>query len=296
MGQGDFQRASEAALKAAEAFNELAKHSSGKAHKIAYKRARILVDITKALRNDEPLSLELVEALDSFFPAGTDSTSPPQIGSEEPDQVFVEPSTDETSEDVASSQQTNNEIIGLTQHQLLNGISIACTLTEMLDRATESIRIMVQNFTDVKTVTVGPENCQVNLIDRLAQKAKAGVQIRIIIREPEAFGATAQHFQEAVERVLREAPTIEVLVCTQMHIKAIIIDASEVLEGSANFTAKGLSGIGEQASWTNNPEFVDQYVTRFDHYWVHQSPDCTGCKTRTCEVHPLTRRTQNSAS
>ena len=295
MGQGDFHRASEAALKAAEAFSELAKHSSGKAHKIAYKRARILIDITKALRKDEPLPLELVEALDGFYPAGTDS-SLPETDTDNRKQIPLGSPIEETSEAADTSPDMNNEIVGLTQHQLLNGISIACTLSEMLDRATEDIRIMVQNFTDVKTVAVGTENCQVNFIDRLVKKAKTGVQIRIIIREPEAFGATAKHFQEAVERVLQEAPTIGLLVCAQMHIKAIIIDASEVLEGSANFTAKGLSGIGEQASWTNNPEFVDQYVARFDDYWVHQSPDCTGCKTRTCEVHPLTRRTQNTAS
>ncbi|MDO8057016.1 MAG: phospholipase D family protein [Candidatus Hermodarchaeota archaeon] len=295
MGQGDFQRASEAALKAAEAFNELAKHSSGQAHKIAFKRARILVDITKALRNDEPLPLELVEALDSFFPTETNSLSLSKLATDEPDQVPTELPVEETSDATTTSSETSDEIIGFSQHQLLNGISIACTLTEMLDRATESIRIMVQNFTDVQTVTVGTDNCQVNFIDRLIKKAKADVKIRIIIREPEAFGATAKHFQEAVERVLREAPAVEILVCAQMHIKAIIINASEVLEGSANFTAKGLSGIGEQASWTNNPEFVEQYVTRFDHYWVHQSPDCTECKTRTCEIHPLTRRTQNDA-
>ncbi|MFX1343397.1 MAG: phospholipase D-like domain-containing protein, partial [Promethearchaeota archaeon] len=79
-------------------------------------------------------------------------------------------------------------------------------------------------------------------------------------------------------------------VCAQMHIKALIIDESEVLEGSANFTTKGLSGIGEQATWTNNTEFVSQFVSRFDHYWVHQSSECTECKNRTCEVHALTRR------
>jgi hypothetical protein len=76
-----------------------------------------------------------------------------------------------------------------------------------------------------------------------------------------------------------------------MHIKSLIIDEAEVFEGSANFTAKGLSGIGEQATWTNNSEFVTQFIERFDHYWVHQSSECTTCKNRTCEAHPLTHRT-----
>ncbi len=77
MGKGDFARAADAALKAAEAFNELAKHSTGKAHKVAYQRAKILVEITKILRREEPLPLDLVDALDSFFPVSESSLPPP---------------------------------------------------------------------------------------------------------------------------------------------------------------------------------------------------------------------------
>jgi phosphatidylserine/phosphatidylglycerophosphate/cardiolipin synthase-like enzyme len=292
MGQGDYYRASQASLKAAEAFNEIAKHSSGKAHKIAYKRAKILVEITKVLRRGESLPIELVDALDSFYP----TTSQPSIPE------VTDPSSPIKTEEVAQDEiedaieeealpASDNEV-DKTHHQLINGISIACTIVEMLDRAEQSIRIMVQNFTNVTTITVGTESCTVNLLDRLIAKDKAGVKIRIIIRDPESLGAAGKHFREAVETLLNEAPTIEVLVCAQMHIKAIIIDDSEVLEGSANFTTKGLSGIGEQATWTNNREFVSQFVKRFDHYWVHQSSECTECKNRTCEVHPLTRRNQ----
>jgi phosphatidylserine/phosphatidylglycerophosphate/cardiolipin synthase-like enzyme len=289
MGQGDYYRASQASLKAAEAFNEIAKHSSGSAHKIALKRARILVEITKVLRRGEPLPMDLVDALDSFYPTPVSS---PTSTTTEPTAPTVESEVDpEEMEAAVEDVELKEEIeVGNAQHQLLNGISIACTIVEMLDRTEQSIRIMVQNFTNVKTVIVGSESCNVNLLDRLIAKDKAGVKIRIIIRDPESLGAAGKHFREAVETLLNEAPTIEILVCAQMHIKALIIDESEVLEGSANFTTKGLSGIGEQATWTNNAEFVSQFVTRFDHYWVHQSSECTECKNRTCEVHALTRR------
>lgn len=290
MGQGDYYRASQASLKAAEAFNEIAKHSSGSAHKIAIKRARILVEITKVLRRGEPLPMELVDALDSFYP--TPVPSPTSAPAEPPTpSVDSEVDPEETETAVEEDVEPTEEIeVSNAQHQLLNGISIAYTIVEMLERAEQSIRIMVQNFTNVKTVTVGNESSTVNLLDRLIAKDKAGAKIRIIIRDPESLGAAGKHFREAVETLLNEAPTIEILVCAQMHIKALIIDESEVLEGSANFTTKGLSGIGEQATWTNNPEFVSQFVTRFDHYWVHQSSECTECKNRTCEVHALTRR------
>lgn len=290
MGQGDFQRASDAALKAAEAFNEIAKHSTGSSSKLAYQRAKTLVEITKVLRREEPLPMHLVDALDSFFPDNqVPAISEPITHDGEPipgDDLHEELETDSTGEPPLEYR----EGVRSNHHQLLKGISIACTLVEMLDRASHSIRIMVQNFTDVKTINVGTESCDVNLLSRLTTKANEGVKIRIIIREPEAFGAAATHFQEAVETVLSDAPKIEILVCAQMHIKSLIIDESEVLEGSANFTNKGLSGIGEQATWTNNLEFVKQFVERFDHYWVHQSSECTTCKNRTCEVHPLTRR------
>jgi hypothetical protein len=84
MGKGDFARAAEASLKAAEAFNELAKHSTGKAHQVAYQRAKTLVEITKILRQEEPLPLDLVEALDSFFPV-SESPLPPAPSSKPPD-------------------------------------------------------------------------------------------------------------------------------------------------------------------------------------------------------------------
>lgn len=290
MGQGDYFRASQASLKAAEAFNEIAKHSSGSAHKIAYKRAKILVEITKVLRRGEPLPMDLVDALDSFYPTPVPSPTSTTV---EPTAPTGETEVDQEETEAAVEQDalpTEKTEVGNAQPQLLNGISIACTIVEMLDRAEQSIRIMVQNFTNVKTITVGSESCTVNLLDRLIAKDKEGVKIRIIIRDPERLGAAGKHFREAVEALLNEAPTIEILVCAQMHIKAMIVDESEVLEGSANFTTKGLSGLGEQATWTNNTEFVSQFVTRFDHYWVHQSSECTECKNRTCEVHPLTRR------
>lgn len=291
MGQGDFQRASSAALKAAEAFNEMAKHSSGSSSKLAYQRARTLVEITKALRREEPLPVRLVDALDSFFLEYKEPLPSPPIDEEKPP-VPETPSTEDPEESIETKPSSQpSDSMEPTLHQLLNGISIACTLVEMLDRATQSIRIMVQNLTDVKTITVGTESCEVNLLNRLIAKAKEDVKIRIIIREPEAFGAASKHFQEAVEKLLQDGPAIEILVCAQMHIKSLIIDETEVLEGSANFTAKGLSGIGEQATWTNNSEFVAKFIQRFDQYWVHQSSECSTCKNRTCEVHPLTRRT-----
>ncbi len=292
MSQGDFQRASNAALNAAEAFNEIAKHSSGSASKLAYQRARSLVEITKALRKEEPLPIRLVDALDSFFPEGEEPPLP--LSDNDRETLLPEEEVSEELGDIVKDEPSpeSSTIESFPHHQLLNGISIACTLAEMLDKATRSIRIMVQNLTDVKTVTVGTESCEVNLIGRLVEKAKEGIKVRIIIREPEAFGAASKHFQEAVETLLQDAPDIEILVCAQMHIKALIIDETEVLEGSANFTAKGLSGIGEQATWTNNFDFVDQFTKRFDEFWVHQSSECTTCKNRTCEVHPLTRRTQ----
>jgi hypothetical protein len=289
LGQGDFHHAADASLKAAEIFKELAKHSNGSAHRIAFQRAKIMIEITKVLKRGDPLPSHLVGALDSFYPAASSHPKEPttDLGIEPTSQVRSDIEDDESSGDlIESSTEESHE----THHELLNGIAIACKISDMIDRASKSIRIMVQNFTDVKTITVGTETCYVNLIDRLVTKAEEGVKIRLIIRDPEAFGGLSDHFRKAVEQLLQRSSTIEILVCTQIHIKAIVVDEREVLEGSANFTGKGLSGIGEQATWTSNSDFVSNFVERFDRYWVHQSTECTGCKNRTCEVHPLTRR------
>ncbi len=290
LGQGDFEHAAQAALKAAEIFKELAKHSDGSAHRIAYQRAKTMVEITKTLKRGEPLPAHLVEALDSFYPTSPSLPKEPTTDTGEPTISSVSGDTEEEKESPDELTEVSEKELREGHHELLNGIAIACKICDMLDRASRSIRIMVQNFTAVKTITVGTETCQVNLIDRLVAKAENGVNVRLIIRDPESFGGLGTHFRKAVEELLNKSPTIEILVCTQIHIKAIIIDETEVLEGSANFTGKGLSGIGEQATWTSNPDFVGKFVERFDHYWVHQSSECTGCKNRTCEVHSLTRR------
>jgi phosphatidylserine/phosphatidylglycerophosphate/cardiolipin synthase-like enzyme len=290
LARGEFDRAANAALKAAEAFEEIAKHSTGSAHRLALRRGTTMVEITKALRRGEPLRPELADALESFYP------SEPAVKSQLPQEPQAPTTSEEASGEAEDSTMTEEaapvETTAAGQHELLSGIAIACRLRDMLERASQSIRIMVQNLTDVKTITVGTETCDVHLLDRLIAKANQGVKVQLIVREPEVFGGLSNHFQQAVERLLQQAPSLEILVCAQMHIKAVIVDAAEVLEGSANFTGKGLSGIGEQATWTSNPAFVAKFVERFDHYWTHQSSECTTeCKNRTCEVHPLTRRT-----
>ena len=290
LGRGDFDRAAKAALKAAEAFGEIAKHSSGFAHRAAYRRAATMVKITKVLRRGEALSPELADALEVFYPSAPPPTPQPSPRSEAP--ASSPNAGGGKAEPVSGIEETTKtEAVPAGPHELLSGIGIACRLRDMLDRASESIRIMVQNLTDVKTITVGTETCELNLLDRLATKASQGVKVQLIVREPEAFGGSGNHFRQALEALLQQAPKVEILVCAQMHIKALIVDSSEVLEGSANFTGKGLSGIGEQATWTNNAAFVAKFVERFDRYWTHQSSECTSeCRTRTCEVHPLTRR------
>jgi phosphatidylserine/phosphatidylglycerophosphate/cardiolipin synthase-like enzyme len=250
-----------------------------------------MVEVTKVLRRGEPLPPGLANELERFFPSAP--AAKPQVAPETggPAPLKSAGGGEEAVILTETDEATPPETATGGQHELLSGIGIACRLKDMLDRASQSIRIMVQNLTDVKTITVGTESCEVNLLDRLTAKANHGVKVQLIVREPEAFGGLSNHFRQALESLLQRAANLEILVCAQMHIKAVIVDSAEVLEGSANFTGKGLSGIGEQATWTGNAAFVAKFVERFDHYWTHQSSECTtDCKNRTCEVHPLTRR------
>jgi len=279
--QGDRERAARAALQAAEAFSGIAKHSTGASHRAAYQRAKLLVEVTKILRRDEPLPPEVASALESLYPT-TAPPSPPSAPLH-----LDEAATAEMREEGREEERVEE---GGPQREILSGLDISRRLISMLDRASHSIRIMVQSLTDVKEVAMGDESVEVNLLERLASKAEEGVVVRLIIRDPESLGGAGLHFRQAVEKLLSLSSRVEVLVCAQMHIKAIIVDEVEVMEGSPNFTVKGLSGLGEQASWTNDPSFVAQFVERFDRYWIHQSRECTSCKNRTCEVHPLTRR------
>jgi len=188
-----------------------------------------MVEITKALRRGEPLSPELADALESFYPSAPTEKpqAPPEL------EAPARPRESSGGEGAAAPGQAEvaapPEMSTSGQHELLNGIGIACRLKDMLERAAQSIRIMVQNLTDVKTITVGTETCEVNLLDRLTAKANQGVKVQLIVREPEAFGGLSNHFRQAVESLLQRAPNLEVLVCAQMHIKAVIVDSAEVL-------------------------------------------------------------------
>ncbi len=269
MGQGDLHRASDAALKAAEAFNEIAKHSTGSAHKIAYQRAKTLVKITKVLRRGEPLPMDLVDALDSFYPEESQHPSPPVESDSEENEI------EEESVEISEDSKIEPNALGIkaveaSPFQRLNGISIACTLVEMLERASQSIRMFVHQITDVKSVVIGTQNCEVNLLNRLITKANAGVKVQIIICEPEAIEGVSNPNQEAVKRLRQEAPSIEMQVSADIQNKFLVIDEVELLEGSMNFTAEGLSRSDEEATWTNNTEYASQFIRRFDHYWDHQ--------------------------
>jgi phosphatidylserine/phosphatidylglycerophosphate/cardiolipin synthase-like enzyme len=210
-------------------------------------------------------------------------TSPAENGTEE---AFVPPEGEEPPTDTDAETEPAVEVA----HEVLEGIEIARALVGMLNRAKKSIRLMTMTLSDVRTIQLGSEDCEVNLLERLAAKAEEGLSVRIITNDPEALGSSSDHFSKAVKKLLKLSNKVEIVVCSLMHIKALIIDEAEVLEGSSNFTVKGLSGIGEQMSWTNNPEFVKQFVERFHGFWTHSSKDCTTCKNPTCEVHPSNQR------
>ncbi len=297
MSKGDFERASKAALKAAEAFSGIAKHSSGKAHRMALKRATVMIEITKVLRRGEPLPLDLVEALDSFYPAPPPPITPPEPSqeTEEPvtptsengtEEVFIPPEDEAPVTETETETESSIEV----SHEVLEGIEISRCLVGMLNRAKKSIQIMTMTLSDVRTIRVGSEDCEVNLLERLAAKAEEGVSVRLVTNDPSALGSKSDHFQKAIKKLLQLSDKVEILICSLMHIKAIIIDEAEVFEGSANFTIKGLSGIGEQVSWTNNPSFVKEFVERFHTFWTHSAKECNSCKNPSCEVHPANQR------
>ncbi len=293
MSKGDFERASKAALKAAEAFSGIAKHSSGKAHRIAVRRAEVMIEITKVLRNGEPLPLELVEALDSFYPAPQITTPDPQPDTEQPVTPPTESETEEAfipPEEEEPKVETEPVAPEDVAHEVLEGIEIARALVGMINRAKKSIRLMTMTLSDVRTIKVGKDDCEVNLLERLAAKAEDGFSVRLLTNDPQALGSKSDHFSKAINKLLKLSDKIEIVVCSILHIKALIIDDAEVLEGSSNFTVKGLSGVGEQMSWTNNPEFVKQFVERFHGFWTHSSKECSTCKNQTCEVHPANQR------
>jgi len=88
-----------------------------------------------------------------------------------------------------------------------------------------------------------------------------------------------------LERLKRHVPeTLTMRRCPRVHIKAVVLDGTQMYLGSANLTGAGLGAKSprrrnfEGGVWTDDPELIDPVLDMLDGIW--QGDRCTDCGRR----------------
>ena len=161
---------------------------------------------------------------------------------------------------------------------------------QVVMEARQSVWIATANLKDVMVedgirLGGGRRSRYRSVLGVLAELASRGVELRLL-----HAGLPSRAFRESFD----EHPELvrgglELRMCPRVHLKAVIIDATLVYLGSANWTGAGLGAKGEHRRnfemgiLTSDDETIDQVQERFDRIW--RGAECGPCRLRgQCEM------------
>jgi len=163
---------------------------------------------------------------------------------------------------------------------------------QLVRRAEVSVWIATANLKELRVeATVGSRararGQYVALIDMLAERVGAGVEVRIL-----HAGRPTRRFEAARRKLPAHlADAIEMRQCPRLHFKMIAVDGCHLYLGSANLTGAGLGAKGEgrrnfeTGIVTDDEAMLDEMQARFDKIWTGGA--CTGCRLRGICPGPL---------
>jgi phosphatidylserine/phosphatidylglycerophosphate/cardiolipin synthase-like enzyme len=102
-------------------------------------------------------------------------------------------------------------------------------------------------------------------------------------------------FRAELARHRRLAKQLELRLCPRVHLKAVVVDATQLYLGSANWTGAGLGAKGsgrrnfELGLITSDLQLLDEVQALYDAIW--SGTHCAGCKLRDVCPAPLDART-----
>ena len=116
------------------------------------------------------------------------------------------------------------------------------------------------------------------LLEILKTKAKQGLEVSLILKDPNNLKFKNQQKKEAYLDLLNELSIagIKIFFCWYMHMKVIIIDNIAVV-GSANLTLTGMKGLGEIAVILEDRRYVDSLVRAHMQIRKRQHEICMLC-------------------
>ena len=160
-------------------------------------------------------------------------------------------------------------------------------------RAERSVWIATANVKDVFVEVpgmfpgrrIGRREKYKSILTVLADLSKRGVELRLLHAAPPSR-SFRQSFDALPELVAGGLP---MRMCPRVHLKTVVVDASFVYLGSANWTGAGLGAKGdgrrnfEMGIITSDDAIIDQVQERYDRIW--QGSECADCKLRDkCEM------------
>ena len=119
-----------------------------------------------------------------------------------------------------------------------------------------------------------------------------GVELRILHAAPPSGPFRAEL---ARHPRLAKAGGLELRLCPRVHFKAVVVDATQLYLGSANWTGAGLGAKGsgrrnfELGLLTSDLQLLDEVQALYDAIW--RGTHCEGCKLREVCPAPLDART-----
>ncbi len=163
---------------------------------------------------------------------------------------------------------------------ILFGKEIGKTLLGLLMRSQRRIYIFTQAIHRVKIYL--SKKYYRNLLKILFEKAREGVDVRIISKHPCNIPGIPLRYLSALVGLYNEH-NIKHMFCWYMHMKVILVD-DIVLVGSANFTSAGLDSFGEVALLICDERYVKLFEDTFNKIYNREHKMCMACPKRNMGV------------
>lgn len=124
-----------------------------------------------------------------------------------------------------------------------------------------------------------------SVLEAFAELARRGVELRIL-----HAAMPSRPFRKSFDaQPALVAGGIEMRLCPRVHLKNVVVDASLVYLGSANWTGAGLGAKGEgrrnfeMGILTSDEQTIDYVQERYDRIW--RGAECADCRLRDdCEM------------
>jgi phosphatidylserine/phosphatidylglycerophosphate/cardiolipin synthase-like enzyme len=169
---------------------------------------------------------------------------------------------------------------------VLNEQTYTAVLEELVPQADRFLWIITADIKDVHVR--GPGGKYIPLLAVLAERLRAGVELRIIhAKEPgPRFRADFDRFPEFLV-----SDHFDRVLCPRMHMKAIIADGKRAYVGSANLTGAGLGAKSdtrrnfEAGIITEDPALLQGLMSFCDDFYTGSL--CKKCGRRTLCPNPI---------